>query len=97
MPNIFDVGMNSLQLLQYELGNFRALSADVRVNVDLSRFTWIEFHRAGELIERGAEAAETIVPELKDLLSERLPVQAAERLGSSQARGSSGRVGTASP
>jgi predicted acylesterase/phospholipase RssA len=76
MPNIFDVGMNSLQLLQYELGNYRALAGDVRLNVDLSSYTWIEFYRAAEMIERGAEAAESIVPELKQLLSDRLLVRA---------------------
>ena len=73
MPNILDVGMNSLQMLQYELGNFKALSGDVRLNVDLSSYTWIEFYRALELIERGAQAAETIVPEVKKVLAERLP------------------------
>jgi NTE family protein len=71
MPNIFDVGMNSLQLLQYELGNFKALEADVRVNIDASDFTWIEFYRAEELIERGAAAAEAAVPEIKEALARR--------------------------
>ena len=79
MPNIIDVGMNSLQMLQYELGNFKSLSGDVRLNVDLSRYTWIEFYRALELIERGAQAAETIVPELKKVLAERLPAAAPGR------------------
>jgi NTE family protein len=69
MPNVFDVGMNSLQMLQYELGNYRALTADVQINVDLSDFTWIEFYRADELIERGAEAAERVVPEIKEALA----------------------------
>jgi NTE family protein len=73
MPNIFDVVMNSMQVLQYELGNFRALSADVRLSVDLSSYTWIEFYRARELIERGAEAAEAIVPEIEQLVADRLP------------------------
>lgn len=86
MPNIFDVGMNSLQLLQYELGNYRALAGDVRLNVDLSRYTWIEFYRAAEMIERGAEAAESIVPELKQLLSDRLVVRAKEHTAGSRAR-----------
>jgi NTE family protein len=71
MPNIFDVGMNSLQLLQYELGNFKALDADVRVNIDASDFTWIEFYRAEELIERGAAAAEAALPEIKEALARR--------------------------
>jgi NTE family protein len=68
----FDVVMNSMQTLQHELGNFKAISADVRINPDLSGFTWIEFHRALELIERGAEAAERALPEIRRVLAERM-------------------------
>jgi predicted acylesterase/phospholipase RssA len=64
--------MNSMQTLQHELGNFKAISADVRINPDLSGFTWIEFHRALELIERGAEAAERALPEIRRVLAERM-------------------------
>jgi NTE family protein len=62
MPNLFDIVMNSLQILQYELGNFKAISADVLINPDLSDFTWIEYYRADELIDRGAEAAHKALP-----------------------------------
>jgi NTE family protein len=62
MPNLFDIVMNSMQILQYELGNFKAISADVLINPDLSDFTWIEYYRADELIQRGAEAAEKALP-----------------------------------
>jgi len=72
MPSMFNVVMNTLQTLQYELGNFKAISADVRINPDLSAYTWIEFYRALELIERGAEAAERALPEIKRVLAERL-------------------------
>ena len=41
MPNLFDIVMNSMQILQYELGNFKAITADVLINPDLSDFTWI--------------------------------------------------------
>jgi predicted acylesterase/phospholipase RssA len=64
--------MNSIQTLQHELGNFKAISADVRINPDLSEFTWIDFHRALELIERGAEAAERAIPEIQRVLAERM-------------------------
>ncbi len=73
MPNEFDLVMNSIQSLQYELGNFKAISADVRINVELAQFTWIDFHRALELIERGAEAATTALPDIERMLAERLP------------------------
>ena len=73
MPNVFDLVMNSIQSLQYELGNFKAISADVRINVELAEFTWIDFHRALELIARGAEAATAALPDIERTLAERLP------------------------
>lgn len=71
MPNMFDIIMNSMQILQYELGNFKAISADVRINPDLSAYTWIEFYRPEEMIERGAEAALRALPDIKRVVAER--------------------------
>jgi len=71
LPSSFDVVMNSIQLLQHELGEFKAISADVRINPDLSAYTWIEFYRAIELIERGEEAAERALPEIRRVMAER--------------------------
>ena len=68
MPNLFDIVMNSMQILQYELGNFKAISADVLINPDLSDFTWIEYYRADELIERGADAARKALPAIRNAL-----------------------------
>jgi len=76
LPNMFDIIMNSLQTLQCELGNFKSISADVRINPDLSHLTWIEFYRPDELIERGALAAERALPDIKRALAKRLPVRA---------------------
>ncbi len=67
----FDVIMNSIQLLQHELGNFKSISADVRINPDLSAYTWIEFYRALELIELGEEAAERALPEVRRVIADR--------------------------
>ncbi|MBW2270437.1 MAG: cyclic nucleotide-binding domain-containing protein [Deltaproteobacteria bacterium] len=71
LPNMFDVLMNSIQTLHYELGNFKAISADVRINPDLSPFTWTDFQRAGDLIDRGAEATTHALPEIRRVLEER--------------------------
>lgn len=70
MPNVFDVVMSSLQTLEYELGNFKAASADIRLNIDLADFTWIEFYRPTELIERGAQAAERALPQIRRVLAD---------------------------
>lgn len=72
LPNLFDIIMNSMQVLQYELGNFKAISADVRINPDLSDFTWIEYYRAEELIQRGREATERALPAIQKVLQEKL-------------------------
>ncbi|HEU5287068.1 MAG TPA: patatin-like phospholipase family protein [Candidatus Limnocylindria bacterium] len=72
LPNLFDIVMNSMQILQYELGNFKAITADVLINPDLSDFTWIEYYRADELIERGVEAAERALPMIEKQIQARL-------------------------
>jgi len=76
MPNLFDIVMNAMQILQYELGNFKAISADVLINPDLSDFTWIEYYRADELIERGAEAARRALPQIQKAIEGKIrPIQ----------------------
>jgi len=78
MPNLFDIVMNSMQILQYELGNFKAITADVLINPDLSDFTWIEYYRANELIERGAEAARRALPAIEKAVRAKIvPIQRA--------------------
>jgi NTE family protein len=72
LPNMFDIVMNSMQILQYELGNFKAINADVLINPDLSDFTWIEYYRAQELIDRGVEAAERALPAIEKVLSRKM-------------------------
>ncbi len=74
LPNMVDLIMNSMQTLQYELGNFKAISADVRINPDLSALTWVEFYRPQEFIDRGSEAAERALAEIKRVLTERRTV-----------------------
>jgi predicted acylesterase/phospholipase RssA len=61
-----------MQILQYELGNFKAITADVLINPDLSDFTWIEYYRADELISRGAEAATRALPAIEKAIEARL-------------------------
>jgi NTE family protein len=72
MPTMFDIIMNSMQVLQYELGNFKAISADVLINPELSDFTWIEYYRSAELIQRGVEAAEHAMPAITRAYAQKL-------------------------
>jgi len=64
--------MNSLQSTEYELGNFKSLSADVLVNVDMAEFTWIDFHKALDIIERGRQAGSPAAPRVRAAIEERL-------------------------
>src|SRR6185295_4061428 len=72
MPAMFDIIMNSMQVLQHELGNFKAISADVLIKPDLSDFTWIEYYRSSELIRRGEEAAELAMPAIQRALDQKM-------------------------
>ena len=72
LPNMFDIIMNAMQILQYELGNFKAISADVLINPELSDFTWVEYYRSDELIQRGVEAAERAMPAINRAYGQKL-------------------------
>jgi NTE family protein len=72
LPDILDIFMNSMQVLQHELGNFKSFNADVLVNVDLGGFTWIDFHRALDIVEQGRLAGERAVPEIRAALEARV-------------------------
>ena len=72
LPNMFDIIMNAMQTLQYELGNFKAISADVLINPELSDFTWVEYYRSEELIQRGIQAAERSLPAIQRAYMQKL-------------------------
>jgi NTE family protein len=72
LPNLLDIYMNSMQVLWHELGHFRAIGADVRINPDLSGFTWTDFHRPLEIMELGAAAAEQALPAIRRVLAEKI-------------------------
>ena len=70
-PNSMDIFMNTMRIMQHELGKFRAAPADLTITPNLSDFAWVEFYKTKELIERGAEAAEEALPQIRSLLAER--------------------------
>ncbi len=71
-PHIVDILMNSLVAIQFELGKFKALTADVLINVDLADYTWIDFTAALPIIERGAKAADEAMPVIRETYEARL-------------------------
>jgi NTE family protein len=68
--NLLDVVMRSFQVVEHQLGADMCHAADVVVQPDLGHYTWIEFYRAPELIERGAAAAEGVITEIKAVVAE---------------------------
>jgi len=66
-----DLGAAISGLMVYlgdELGLYKVISADVSIQPELSDFTWTDFDRSVELVEKGVEAAEAALPELKRLV-----------------------------
>jgi NTE family protein len=72
LPDLVDVMMSTMQTVYHELGNVGAVSADVAINVDTSGYSWIDFHHAMDLIERGRAAGEAAAPKMRALLDARL-------------------------
>lgn len=70
--NLLDLVMHSFQVVEHELGSYMAQSADVFIRPDLGAHTWIEFYRAPEIIEHGADATRTAIEQIDDVLSRRL-------------------------
>ncbi len=69
LPSIIDVTLSAIQTLQYELGNFKAISADVRINPEMSDFTWVDFGEHKEIIARGAAATEEALVKIRRALA----------------------------
>jgi NTE family protein len=67
--NLLDVVMRSFQVIEHQLGAGSSHSADVIVQPDLGHYTWIEFYRAPEIIERGAAAAEDAITEIEAVVA----------------------------
>ncbi len=64
-PHVLDIFMNSLQITQHELGKFKGLTADIRVDVELAEFTWVDFTRAADIVDKGAAAAKLMLPQIQ--------------------------------
>ena len=71
-PHVLDIVMNSMQSTQHELGKFKSLSADVLIDVDLAKFTWVDFPRAAEIVKQGTVATEARFAEIQAGLRARL-------------------------
>lgn len=65
-----DVVVSSVQAMEHEIANAMATEADLLIRPSVPQIHWAEFHRAKELIIKGEEAAQAMVPELHALVKQ---------------------------
>lgn len=71
-PNIFNILIQSIYIMEYEILKPRILDADVVINPDVSHIEAYEFHRSEEAITEGYIAARKALPEIQTSLGKRL-------------------------
>lgn len=69
-PNFIDIVVNSMQAMEHEIAEAVADDADVLIRPSMPHISWVEFHRAKELVQKGEEAAELMIDDLKSLVAQ---------------------------
>lgn len=69
-PNIMDVITNSIEWLEYSLGETSCRHADVTIHPNIAGCTWQDFLNPEKLISLGMEACTRALPEIKRLMEE---------------------------
>ncbi|MFB5085453.1 patatin-like phospholipase family protein [Symbiobacterium thermophilum] len=77
--NLLDIMMTSLALVQRPLIRASASAADVLIRPDLREFNAIELDHVGEIVARGRQAAEEMIPAIRERLD---ALKAVARAGS---------------
>ena len=76
IDNIFQMILQSFQIMGHELNAYQASEADATIEVDLGDIDQAAFHRAQEAIVKGHEAAEKVVGKIKaDLEAAEHPIR----------------------
>jgi hypothetical protein len=71
MRNIYDVIIQSIDIMQNEIIRSRGIRADLLLNPDLSNINAVNFNQVGECIEIGMETARQSIDSIKGLLRDR--------------------------
>lgn len=66
IDNIFQMILQSFQIMGHELNKYQAKEADVVIEVDLGDIDQAAFDRAKEAMEKGAKAAEAMIGRIKE-------------------------------
>jgi len=69
-PNIFQIMMQSIYITTYSLARTSLEHADIIIEPDLSNIGAGDFNKARELINRGRQAAQDAIPEIKRKLTD---------------------------
>src|SRR5690606_6423046 len=74
-PSLIDVLATSINIMQIRITRSRLAGepADVLITPRLAHFALLDFHRAGEAIEEGRRATETVLPQIRALLGPAQP------------------------
>jgi len=67
-PNIFDVLMQSIHAMEYEIVKLAAKSADIVINPDVSHIGTFGFYKGEEAIAQGYKATKEILPKLQEII-----------------------------
>jgi NTE family protein len=65
MENVFQIILQSLQIIGEELNQYQSTAADAVIKVDLPGMDQIAFNRSREIVVKGAEAAEAKIGGIK--------------------------------
>lgn len=68
--NIFNVIMNTIQFMEYEIANMQSNDADIFIHASVPDAHWIEFFSGDKFIEEGARKTREQLAEIKRLLVE---------------------------
>jgi NTE family protein len=69
-PNIFDIVMQTLHIVEYSAVKRGVRKADVLLEPKVDGFALTDFHRVDECVEKGVLAAVKAIPRIKELLAE---------------------------
>ena len=70
VPNIFDIMMQSMQTMEYQISEIACRNADVVIRPTNISASWFEFFEAKKFVRRGEEEAQKHIDEIKQLVFE---------------------------
>ncbi len=67
--NVFDVIMQAMQAMEYEIAESSCRQADLLIRPTAPSAGWVEFYHAKRFIEHGEREAERMIPQIKQLVA----------------------------